>query len=742
MKQRSFLWFLLGSVLLCLFVFRGGLWGGSLLAPLDVLSNLFPKYRYLDPQATGVPANQYIIDGVGYDLPMQRTVYESYHRGDIPWWDPYTFGGRPFLADAHISAVDPVRVLLYRILPFELAYNWTLVTHFLIGGLMMFLLLRHHGFGQGVCVGLAIAYEFAGCHALFFCHPWIHASFAYYPLLWWLWDKALEKPDQWWATTASLPVAAIFLAGNLQSHAYVPLFASVFCLGYSWTNPREWRKSLRVVVPSVVIGACLAAPFLSAEVELFRNNSRLIKHAPKTDWLGGLLSLSTVCPWMLGTFRTLDLGKFVNQPGAGFLIYIGSIGSVLALVGGIRPALPGRHVLKRQAVILVILYGVIMSCPLRDYFYGRCAGLAVVGITLLAAMGAEELFTTGIVFGRLGWSVISLAIVLMVAMNVVAFVIYPRMLPKVRKFVAAQGARTVFREEGRALREFQVVNMPREISVRNPETVFAFAGLLGVGFVMLFAGIRKHPLIQPALLALNLVPLLLFSMRYIPRQPMELWNRLLAGGPAQRTVTDVLGDTPLRLWEIAPGEHQKVFPYALTHLYRVRIVDGYSALQPWSIPWLSREEKERYRPQIADYIYESREIGLADGQLIRNPTPGLARMQWKSPITRDFQVTQHGLNEIHVEFRTGPPGTLLWTDTHYPGWKATLDGQPLALLATPPTFTSLEISENARYLVLRYRPTYLWPSVTISLGAMLLVGGSLAARIVLRQRTPGTLDRG
>ena len=37
-----------------------------------------------------------IIDGVGYDLPMQRTVYESYHRGDIPRWDPYTCGGACF----------------------------------------------------------------------------------------------------------------------------------------------------------------------------------------------------------------------------------------------------------------------------------------------------------------------------------------------------------------------------------------------------------------------------------------------------------------------------------------------------------------------------------------------------------------------------------------------------------------------------------------------------------------------
>ncbi|MGD1018001.1 MAG: hypothetical protein ABSA12_01655 [Verrucomicrobiia bacterium] len=742
MKRTSVSWFLLASLLLCLFVFRDGLWGGSLLAPLDILSNLSPKYRYLDPQATGVPANQHIIDQVEYDLPLQRTIYESYRRGDIPWWDPYILGGRPFLADAHISAVDPVRVLLYRMLRFELAYNWTLVTHFLIGGLMMFLLLRHYGFGQWVCVGLAIAYEFAGCNSLFFCHPWIHASFAYYPLLWWLWDKALEKPDRWRTAVASLPVAAIFLAGNLQSHAYVALFAGVFCLGYGWTDPRRWRKSLQVVAPSVVIGACLAAPFLSAEVELFRNNLRAMPHPPRIAWLSGLASLSTVYPWMLGTFRTLDLGRFVHQNGAGFLIYIGSVGAVLALVGGIRPAPPGRRTLKRQALALVILYGIILSCPLQDFLYARSSGLPVLGLTLLAAMGTEELFTTASVLRRFGWSVITLAIVLMVAMNVAAFVIYPRVLPKVREFVAAHNAKTGFGEEARALREFQVVNLPREISVRNPETVAAFAGLLGVGCVMLFAGIRKNPLIQPALLALNLVPLLLFTARFIPRQPMELWNRLLAGGPAQREVVDVLGDTQLRLWEITPGEHQKLFPYDMAHLYRVRTIHGYSALHPRCLYELPPEEQKQYRPELGDYIYENRESGLGRGEFIKNPTPGLVRFHWETTNPRGLHAEQYGLNEIHVHFDAGPAGTLVWTDTRYPGWQATLDGFPLTLRAMPPTFTALEITNDARELVLRYRPTYLRPSLAASIGAMLLVGGTLVARIGMRRQTPGAPDRG
>ena len=55
----------------------------------------------------------------------------------MPWWDPYNYGGRPLLADAHINGTDPVRCLAYWLLPFELAYNWTLIGHSLLAGISM-----------------------------------------------------------------------------------------------------------------------------------------------------------------------------------------------------------------------------------------------------------------------------------------------------------------------------------------------------------------------------------------------------------------------------------------------------------------------------------------------------------------------------------------------------------------------------------------------------------------------------
>ena len=98
---RALAGFLAVQLLLALLLFRDALWGGSLLAPLDIAPALLSEFKAVDP-AREVPDNHYILDQLVYDLPLQRTLHAAVRRGEVPWWDPYTFGGRPLLADAHV----------------------------------------------------------------------------------------------------------------------------------------------------------------------------------------------------------------------------------------------------------------------------------------------------------------------------------------------------------------------------------------------------------------------------------------------------------------------------------------------------------------------------------------------------------------------------------------------------------------------------------------------------------------
>ena len=724
MTWRLCNWFLVAQVLTCGVVFREALFGRALLAPLDIAPALFTKYRYADPSSNGAPGNHRIIDQLIYDLPLQWTIYQAYRRGETPWWDPYTCGGRPLLADAHLSGADPVRRLCYQLLPFEQAYNWTRVTHFVLCGLGMLLLLRRLGVQEIRALLLAIAYEFGGGFEVFFGHPWIQASFVYYPFLWLAWEKAFEGNVRS-AVLASMLFAAIFYAGNLQSHTYLVVFALCLGVGLAGRNWRSWRKMVFLLAGTLVLGALLAAPLLMAELELF---SRAVRDVGTPfnplGCLAGLGSVAACFPWGLGTCQTLDLSKLLDRGfHLGFSPFIGCAAFFLAVVGAFStPSSPVRVAARRAALCLCGSYLLIISTPLNQYLYMRCAPLAMIGLTVLAAFGLEYLIETGDAWRRMGRTVLGLALGLAIITNAFAAFIYPRLVPDLRQYVTRKAARNPAFDEAPTLRESQIKSLPAEVSFLNPEAVLGFASLVALGTFLMVPSVRRNSWAWAGLLLLNVLPELVHSRRALPHHPMALWYQLQAGGPEHQRLAAQLRDTPLRVLEIAPGINERLYPGALSAVYRVRTVLGYAALRPRGPSTLTAAELERWRPQVADRIYESTARGQATGDLRTNATPGLARFQWMTPLRRPFTITEPNLHTIHVSFDPGPGGTLLWSDSFYPGWIARLDSSNVPVKLIIPCFNAIEIPASANTLVLQYEPRFLRLGKTLAwLATALLV---------------------
>ena len=709
MKLPLILWFLLAQIVVCLFFFRDALWGGSLLAPLDIAPALFPKYQFLDPSIAGVPANHYLIDQLDYTLPVHLTIYESLKQGEIPWWDPYSICGRPLLADASISGNDPICWLLYFSLPFEAAYNWTRILQSVLTGLGMLLFLQRWGFKPWVCLLLALAYQFAGCYALYFGHRWIQASFIYYPFLWLAWDEAVNRCRWRGAALASVCVALSIYSGNVQSNACLVVFALAFLIGEARLSWRAWIRLSLLLIGTGLVGACLAAPVLVGQLEFYSISTRKMSSLfHPLSILAGPGSLTAVYPWCLGTFRTLDLGKFCGPTSLGFSLFIGPVAFVLAVLGAWRPVPRAEwRALKWISLAVCAAYVLIISTPLVNLFYMRIAPMAVMGLIILAAIGLETLSADGPWLRRTGWFVLTGAVAVAIVTNVFAWFVYPRIQDKVLSAVKATVGTFDMLGNAPRLRAFQVENLPREISFANPEPLLAFVGLLGLAALLLSPKLRARPPLWCALLVLNLAPVVWFNHRFIPHQPMARWRALLAGGPEQQRVMAQLHDTPLRLFEDVPGPYESVFPRSMGHLYHVRTVQGDSSLFARNLFQMAPEEQSKWKPQLADWIYTSSKTGLAQGEFSPNPTPGLARFQWQANVARAFTVEQLSVNRLRLSVAPGAAATLLWTDTFYPGWRAESDGQKIGVTLQEPCFSLLKIPAGSRTVDLRYEPRFL-----------------------------------
>jgi hypothetical protein len=81
--------------------------------------------------------------------------------GGIPEWNPFIFGGLPFIAAMHGDIFYPTAWLRW-FLPVDLAMNLGLAFHLLLAGLAMFALLRGLGFRFAGAITGGIAYQLSG----------------------------------------------------------------------------------------------------------------------------------------------------------------------------------------------------------------------------------------------------------------------------------------------------------------------------------------------------------------------------------------------------------------------------------------------------------------------------------------------------------------------------------------------------------------------------------------------------
>ena len=257
--------------------------------------------------------------------------------GEIPWWDPYTYGGRPLLADAHVNGTDPVRLFCYAVLPFELAYNWNYLLRGILTGLGMFLLLR----------SLRVGPTFPGCwrspismpdgsHCIGGIRGFRGRSSIFRICGWSGWDRRGCACGRR-CGLGGLLCGLVFYAGNLQSHTYLPIFALSFLAATLVKVPGRLPRAFVITALSGLLGALLAAPVLANQIEFFLQSARVIESGGACSWHHRLLAipltLGSYYPWMFGTFKTLDIGHLTQMNGMGFQWFCGAGGWALAAWG-------------------------------------------------------------------------------------------------------------------------------------------------------------------------------------------------------------------------------------------------------------------------------------------------------------------------------------------------------------------------------------------------------------------------
>jgi hypothetical protein len=214
------------------------------------------------------------------------------------------------------------------------------------------------------------------------------------------------------------------------------------------------------------------------------------------------------------------------------------------------------------------------------------------------------------------------------------------------------------------------------------------------------------------LAVINVVPLLHFGFRFIPRAPIETWHAVLKGGPAIQTARKLVGDS-LRFAETDPGRRFNLIPGNTAIYYGIHTLVGYTGLP------LFPNGKE-FAKREANFVYNNKRVTGADGEFL-SPNPDKnVRFIWKNASTRLVRITRETMNTITLEIASGPAATLIRTDTYYPGWHIVAPTN-CKWGRDSSGYFAIDVPPNATEVTLAYSPRGLRTAVWVSLGGLLLL---------------------
>jgi len=85
------------------------------------------------------------------------------------------------------------------------------------------------------------------------------------------------------------------------------------------------------------------------------------------------------------------------------------------------------------------------------------------------------------------------------------------------------------------------------------------------------------------------------------------------------------------------------------------------------------------------------------------------------------RVLDYRPRRVLLEVDSPAPAFLVTSETHYPGWRASLDGQPRPISYTNVAFRGLPVPAGKHQVLFQFAPAILWYSAALTAAAWLAI---------------------
>jgi hypothetical protein len=239
---------------------RGGIWA-ALLYVVSALSLGYPAFagKFL----AGPNSDQFVA---GYAFREFGAAMLA-QTGGFAQWNPYLFGGMPYIAAMHGDIFYPT-FLMRMLMPTDAAMTWSFILHLVLAGFFTYKFVRSSGFGFYSALFAGTAYMMSGQLASLVSpgHDGKLSVSALFPLALWMLTLGMRRGKAWSWGVLALTIGLAVLSPHPQLLQYLLLASAAFTLHLAVSELRKREAPVKVVfgrmglaLIAVAIGGAMGA---------------------------------------------------------------------------------------------------------------------------------------------------------------------------------------------------------------------------------------------------------------------------------------------------------------------------------------------------------------------------------------------------------------------------------------------------------------------------------------------------
>ena len=259
---------------------------------------------------------------------------ETFH--SLPLWNPYFFGGMPFIGDPVPAFFYPLTYLFF-IFPIYSAFGYFFIIDSLLIGIFTYLFARsieESKFGSLISA-VVIMFSSNLMGLIFLGYTENLDTFIWFPLILFFTEKIIRKNNNIYFVLGGIPIALSLLAGAPEVSFYMLLSACIYFVIRLMLVREAFGinlivKKIGYFITSIFIGAGLSAIQLLPSNELASFSARTLGIFTENEYLSPKTLISLFSPNFFGS----GLDSTYWAPGNAWVnsIYIGIVPLILVIV--------------------------------------------------------------------------------------------------------------------------------------------------------------------------------------------------------------------------------------------------------------------------------------------------------------------------------------------------------------------------------------------------------------------------